>query len=258
MMKYIKKFNESLSYDDVEIDSIDDIKELVKQIEELTNHKVIEISGEYTNDIDLGIHLDNGDSISIDYAFAPYVGYKSITGKKMGITSIEYNIKNGDSLTKTDEQIKVEAGREIYQILKSILEELGIYEEGVTLEYKEPIDVESDIEDFREKFGPKANIVKSRLDKMSNEIGITLTDNWHYYLVSDSDDYGRATRDIMTVRAVNKEHAKLKVATIIGDSKVFTTRFYIAIKVNIDKMISDTENQIASLQKKLERLKNVK
>lgn len=83
-MKYIKKFNESLSYDDVETDSIYNIKELVKEIEELTKHKVIEISGEYTNDIDLGIHLDNGDSISIDYAFAPYVGYKSITGKKNG------------------------------------------------------------------------------------------------------------------------------------------------------------------------------
>ena len=141
--------------------------------------------------------------------------------------------------------------------------------------YKEPIDVELDIENFWKVFGEeiksydekrppskpewsKEYQIKSMVDKLSDEFGVTMSDNWDYYLVYEADDYGRNTGDIMTVKAVNKNHAKLKVATFRNNLEIFSTGFYLSKKVDLDKEILDTENSIKSLQKKLDELKNIK
>jgi hypothetical protein len=132
--------------------------------------------------------------------------------------------------------------------------------------YKEPIDVELDIENFWKVFGEKTKTsskgfikqINSMVDKLSDEFGITMSDNWDYYLVYEADDYGRNKGDIMTVKAVNTNHAKLKVATFRNNLEIFSTGFYLSKKVDLDKEILDTENSIKSLQKKLDELKNIK
>jgi len=135
--------------------------------------------------------------------------------------------------------------------------------------YKEPIDVELDIENFWKVFGDeiksydekrppskpewsKEYQIKSMVDKLSDEFGVTMSDNWDYYLVYDAD----SGYPILTVKAVNKNHAKLKVATFINNLEIFSTGFYSSKKVDLDKEILDTENSIKSLQKKLDKLKN--
>jgi hypothetical protein len=132
--------------------------------------------------------------------------------------------------------------------------------------YKEPIDVELDIENFWKVFGEKIKTsskgfikqINSMVDKLSDEFGITMSDNWDYYLVYEADDYGRNKGDIMIVKAVNTNHAKLKVATFRNNLEIFSTGFYLSKKVDLDKEILDTENSIKSLQKKLDELKNIK
>jgi hypothetical protein len=133
--------------------------------------------------------------------------------------------------------------------------------------YKEPIDVESDVEEFWRVFGEKVKTsygsshiqrINSMIDELINEFGITITDDWNYYVVYESDDYGRNRGDIITVKAVNKNHAKLKAATIKDNLEIFLTGFYSSREVDLDKEILDTENSIKSLQKKLDELKNIK
>jgi len=141
--------------------------------------------------------------------------------------------------------------------------------------YKEPIDVELDIENFWKVFGEKIKSydekrppskpewskeyqIKSMVDKLSDEFGVTMSDSWDYYLVYEADDYGRNRGDIMIVKAVNTNHAKLKVATFRNNLEIFSTGFYLSKKVDLDKEILDTENSIKSLQKKLDELKNIK
>ena len=128
-MKYLKKFNENLSYDSVETDDVDTVEYIINQIEEATKTKVVEVSGKYKDeDIDLGLTLDNGDKISINYEFAPYSGYSSITGRMMGVIEVEYKTKD-KTIRKNDNDVDVEAGREIYGLLKEILNDLGDDEE---------------------------------------------------------------------------------------------------------------------------------
>lgn len=150
-------------------------------------------------------------------------------------------------------------------------------------EYKEPIDVDADIEEFWEKFGDhikkrdeeaeerwkREPDIRKRTDKLNQDFGHTMTDNWNYYEVCEVDDYGRCTYTLMTVRATNKDHAKLKcankyygkkpktMAKLVGSLEIFTTGFYSAKKVDLDKEILDTESQIKSLQKKLDELNNI-
>jgi hypothetical protein len=140
--------------------------------------------------------------------------------------------------------------------------------------YKEPLDVDLDIEKFWGLFGEKIKSydikrppskqewskeyqIKSMVNKMSDEFGVTMTDDWNYYNVYNADDYGKNIGDIMVVKAVNNQHAKLKVATIKNNLEIFSTGFYLAKKVDLDKEILDTENQIKSLQKKLNELNNI-
>ena len=91
-----------------------------------------------------------------------------------------------------------------------------------------------------------------------------MTDEYNYYDICETDDYGRCTSTLTTVRAVDKDHARLKCAnkydgkkSKAGSLEIFTTGFYTAIQVDIEKEISDTESQILNLQKKLEELKRI-
>jgi len=135
-----------------------------------------------------------------------------------------------------------------------------------SIEYNDPIDVEADIANFWEVFGKKIKTssegfikqINSMIDELTSKFGITMTDDWYYYLVFEADDYGRNKGDIMIVKAVNRNHAKLKVATIKSNLEIFSTGFYLSKKVDLGKEISDTENLIKSLQKKLDELKNIK
>jgi len=124
-MKYLKKFNEKLSYDDVETDDVDTVEYIINQIEEATERKVVEVSGKYKDeDIDLGLTLDNGDKVSINYEWAPYSGYSSIARRMMGVIEVEYKTSSGETIRKNDNDVDVEAGREIYGLLKEILKDL--------------------------------------------------------------------------------------------------------------------------------------
>lgn len=134
----------------------------------------------------------------------------------------------------------------------------------------QPIDVDLDIEEFWNTFGQKIKDydeknpkykrepdLRSRLDKLTQEFGYTMTDDYRYYDICEVDDYGRCQYNLITVRAVNKEHAKLKAAIKRKNLDIFTTGFYSAKEVDIRKEISSIESQIDSLQKKLEELKRI-
>lgn len=142
----------------------------------------------------------------------------------------------------------------------------------------QPIDVDLDIEEFWEKFGniirsrdekteerfKREPYIKKRIDKLTQDFGYTMTDDYKYYEICEVDDYGRCTNTLMTLRAVNKDHAKLKCAnkydgkkSKAGALEIFTTGFYSAEEVDIKKEISDTELKISALQKKLEELKRI-
>lgn len=147
-----------------------------------------------------------------------------------------------------------------------------------TFESLQPIDVESDINEFWENFGDLIKKSDEKSDqkwrrepgirKRTNDIldnyGHTMTDEYNYYKVCETDDYGRCTSTLTIVRAVDKAHARLKCAnkfigrkTKAGAIEIFTTGFYSAKEVDIKKQISDTESQIVFLQNKLEELKRI-
>jgi hypothetical protein len=147
-----------------------------------------------------------------------------------------------------------------------------------TFESLQPIDVESDVNEFWEKFGDyikkrdekteerwrRESGIRKRTDDILDKYGYTMTDEYNYYEICETDDYGRCTSTLTTVRAVNREHARLKCANKYDGKKskggaleIFTTGFYTAKEVNIKKEISDTESQILALQRKLEELKRI-
>lgn len=107
------------------------------------------------------------------------------------------------------------------------------------------------------KDGKREPDIRKRTDKLTQEFGYTMTDDYNYYEVCEVDDYGRCTYTLMTVRAVNKDHAKLKCANKKGSLEIFTTGFYSTEQVDIKKEVSDTEEQIKFLQAKLEELKRI-
>ena len=135
---------------------------------------------------------------------------------------------------------------------------------------KDPIDVESDIIEFKEKMGKayhdrflKMYTTEEKAEeaytKSMNEIehlavsNPTMTDNWDIWNVHETDDYGRNSGTVIHVKAVSKLHARLKATTIKNRLDIIATGFYDASK--IDK--SDIESKIISLERQLERLKNI-
>jgi hypothetical protein len=134
--------------------------------------------------------------------------------------------------------------------------------------YKDPIDVESDVNEFLEKLGEKFRIWCTKVasstnteyyDKRISEVNHllvsnpTMTDNWDIYEVYNTDDYGRNTGTIINVKAVSKLHARVKAATIKNNLELFSTGFYDAKKINKDEY----ESRIKSLERQIEKLKNI-
>jgi len=143
--------------------------------------------------------------------------------------------------------------------------------------FKDPIDVESDVNEFLEKLGEKFRVWCIRIagtnfspsstnstnteyyDKRISEINHlsvsnpTMTDNWDIYEVYNTDDYGRNTGTIINVKAVSKLHARVKAATIKNNLELFSTGFYDAKKISKDEY----ESRIKSLERQIEKLKNI-
>ena len=134
---------------------------------------------------------------------------------------------------------------------------------------KEPIDVESDIVEFKEKLGKAYHnfflkmyvySAEEEYTKAMNNIehlivsNPTMTDDWDVWEVYETDDYGRNSGTIMNVRAVSKLHARVKVATIKNNLEILATGYYSASKTSK----SDIESKITRLERELERLKNIK
>ena len=133
---------------------------------------------------------------------------------------------------------------------------------------KEPIDVESDIVEFKEKLGKAYHnfflkmyvySAEEEYTKAMNNIehlivsNPTMTDDWDVWEVYETDDYGRNSGTIMNVRAVSKLHARVKVATIKNNLEILATGYYSASKTSK----SDIESKITRLERELERLKNI-
>ena len=134
--------------------------------------------------------------------------------------------------------------------------------------YKDPIDVESDVNEFLEKLGEKFRIWCTKVasstnteyyDKRISDVNHllvsnpTMTDNWDIYEVYNTDDYGRNTGTIINVKAVSKLHARVKAATIKNNLELFSTGFYDAKKINK----YEYESRIKSLERQIEKLKNI-
>jgi len=134
--------------------------------------------------------------------------------------------------------------------------------------YKDPIDVESDVNEFLEKLGEKfkdwcTKVVSSKnteyYDKRIAEVNHlsvlnpTMTDEWDIYEVYNTDDYGRNIGTIINVKAVSKLHARIKAATIKNNLELFSTGFYDAKKISK----AEYEAKIQSLERQIAKLKNI-
>ena len=128
--------------------------------------------------------------------------------------------------------------------------------------YKEPIDPNSDVEDFKEKFSKKKMYnnklvidepgIKGVLDNITNA-NPTMTDEWEVYGVFNKDDNGRKQGDyILYVKAVSNNHARVKAATIKNNIEYISTGFYGAIKISKDQI----DGKIDALQHEIHLLKN--
>lgn len=143
--------NKPLSYDNVDTDDHELLDYIVRGTEDLTKMKVVDISGEYNSDIDLLMILSNGDKIGITYEYSPYPGYNKIAGRTLGVIEVEYKSKDR-TIRKTDEQVQVNVGNEIFDILKSILIDIGMIDKWsfhITL----PIDTEGRYDIDTETYG---------------------------------------------------------------------------------------------------------
>lgn len=164
-----------------------------------------------------------------------------------------------------------------------------------TFESLNPIDVESDVNEFWEKYGEyikkydekisgrrwkREHVIREITDELIREYGYTMTDEYRYYDVCISDDYGYTCAPsgfLATVSAVNEYHAKIKCANKYYGKKIIkrgnidinvihllTSDAYIAKEVDIKEKISsveseinDSKSKILELQKKLEELKKI-
>lgn len=133
-----------------------------------------------------------------------------------------------------------------------------------SLQGREPVDPSSDVEDFREKFAKKKMYnnelvineprIKGILDSIVNN-DPTMTDDWKIYGVFNTDDNGRKRGDYMFyVKAVSKEHARVKGATYRNNIEIISTGYYKAEELSeedIDDMIDALEYEIKLLKNPL-------
>jgi hypothetical protein len=149
------------------------------------------------------------------------------------------------------------------------MKHLNTYKIFESDDFKDPIDVESDVNEFLEKLGEKFRVWCTKVasstnteyyDKRIAELNHlsvsnpTMTDNWDIYEVYNTDDYGRNTGTIINVKAVSKLHARIKAATIKNNLEIFSTGFYDSKKFSK----AEYESKIESLEKELQKLKDIK
>ena len=131
-----------------------------------------------------------------------------------------------------------------------------------SLQSKEPIDPSSDVEDFRENFAKKQMYnnelvineprIKGILDSIVNN-DPTMTDDWEIYGIFNTDINGGRRGDYMFyVKAVSKEHARLKGATYRNNIDIISTRYYGAEELSE----GDIDGMIDALQHEINLLKN--
>ena len=132
-----------------------------------------------------------------------------------------------------------------------------------SLKSKEPIDPSSDVEEFREKFAKKKMYnneliidepnIKRILDIILNN-NATMTDDWEIYGIFNTDDYGRKQGNyIFYVKAVSKNHARIKGATRNG-IEIISSGYYGAELLSddvINARIDGLENEINLLKNPL-------
>ena len=149
------------------------------------------------------------------------------------------------------------------------MKHLNTYKIFESDDLKDPIDVESDVNEFLENLGEKFRVWCTKVasstnteyyDKRISEVNHlsvsnpTMTDNWDIYEVYNTDDYGRNTGTIINVKAVSKLHARIKASTIKNNLEIFATGFYDAKKISK----AEYESKIKSLEKELQKLKDIK
>lgn len=134
---------------------------------------------------------------------------------------------------------------------------------------KDPIDIEADIAEFKEKLGKKYHDKFLRLypyeraeeiyNKYMFEIehlavsNPTMTDDWSIYEVYDCDEMGRKNFTICYVKAISELHARVKASTHRNNIEIISTGFYSAIKINE----SEYQKRVQLLEKELENIKNL-
>jgi hypothetical protein len=119
-----------------------------------------------------------------------------------------------------------------------------------------PIDVTEDIADFKKLFSNKD---LKDLDKYLNELlanNPTMTDDWDWYEVYETDDYGRKTDTVCVVKAVSKMHAKVVASVQKRGLSIASTGFFAAKKID-DRYIYELEKSINNKEKELSALKNM-
>jgi hypothetical protein len=138
-----------------------------------------------------------------------------------------------------------------------------VAEVNESLKSKEPIDPSSDVEEFKEKFAKKKMYnnelvineprIKGILDKIVNS-DPTMTSDWKIYGVFNTDDNGRKQGNYMFyVKAVSKNHARIKGATRNG-IEIISTGYYGAELLSddvINARIDGLENEINLLKNPL-------
>jgi hypothetical protein len=122
--------------------------------------------------------------------------------------------------------------------------------------YKEPLDVELDVDDFidmfksqigryswREETGEYYNMM-SDLNSMKDD-NPTMTDDWSVWGVYKINSSGRIVYSGYA-RAISKEHAKLKIAIYYKIIDIFTPKYNAEIlsKEDIDGIIDSHEHEI--------------
>jgi hypothetical protein len=138
-----------------------------------------------------------------------------------------------------------------------------------SLESKEPIDPNLDVEDFKEKFAKNTkhgiNARSYRNEEILNSPNIkrildnivdsnpTMTDDWKIYGVFNTDDNGRKRGDYMFyVKAVSENHARIKGSTFRNNIEIISTGYYRADVLSDD----DINGMIDALEHEINLLKN--
>lgn len=129
-------------------------------------------------------------------------------------------------------------------------------------ESKRPIDVDTDVAEFEEKFKDKLSNdryewVKKDIKNLVDEFGYAMTDDYKYYSIYNVDDYGRNTGEILVTSAVNKFHSFIKASVRKNNIEILTTGFYESKEVDIKSKIEKVKSEIEKLNSILADLESI-